>query len=145
MVIYGNNMQQFTQPFFIVGGWPIVVHTASFYLFTSLISANVLVAALIDVHGEVRERLEAIDKARQAALAARKGQVVPEPDKTIGYIDMIHSADDADAKPCCCSPYSGPGHTQMTRASTERRLLRARCEADLERHGQAPQRELCAL
>jgi hypothetical protein len=82
MVVYGNNMQQFTQPFFIVGGWPIVVHTASFYLFTSLISANVLVAALIDVHGEVRERLEAIDKARRAALAARKGQVVPEPSDT---------------------------------------------------------------
>jgi len=59
MAIYGNNMQQIVQPLFLVGGWPMLLHFITFYLFSMFVTANVLVSSLIDVHQQVSEERKA--------------------------------------------------------------------------------------
>ncbi len=53
MAIYGNNMNQISQPLFIVGGWPMLIIFSTFFLIATLITTNILISVVIDLQAEI--------------------------------------------------------------------------------------------
>lgn len=79
MAIYGNNIQQFTAQFYITAGALGVGHFLLFYLWGTLVAANVVVSALLDVHQSIMEENKDVKTDPSSSLFG--AMVFPEPEK----------------------------------------------------------------